>query len=302
MPVSKCSAPNRVLFPTIRHSLLAPGPSSPAGSEDLAKQVSVDFGINAWSQVRDDVINCFYNTNSSLAFITQVKSVYSASSGSATISANVLSFNFSNGMQASLGTNFTAGPNANSASTQPGTLSSTSAAQAAQNIFFGGNVFLYADLPLVTKKLITTDRWHYQDDILVREGVDLQSFSGTSTVVSSPPTHFNVLDEMYYQYDSIPSTGATPSTLSVFVGGQYGYAYTSGGYAQQYGFGKKTSAQVGDIGGGVLLSGQYNITVLREFGPAQAYVDATTGMPTQVNNFKSFTFSIQYQGSGLSAK
>jgi hypothetical protein len=318
--VTTCTPPDRTLFPTIRSSLLPPGKSAPSGAERLASQVAIDFGVDVWGATKEAVINCFYQTNAQLAFFTQVRSIYNAASTSATVTANIGSYNFNNGMQIALGTNVQAGPSSASTTTAGSsssstmtagsrspttsttlpTLTSSAAGQAAQNLFYGGSIFLYDDLPVFVKKTSGSVRWHFEDDILGREGVDIQNFSGTSTSATSPNTHFNALNEAYWQYDADPSTATAAVPLAIFIGGQYGYAYTSHGYAREYGFVNKSNAQVGNVAAGLIVTGQFNISVLRQFGPSQQYILSTTGSRTVANNFKSWSFGIQYQSKGLS--
>lgn len=302
---SNCSVPSRVLFPTSGSPVLPAGTEFPSGSERIARRVLKDFGPEAWADTTEALINCYYSTDGQLAFFTQVKSIYNAMSASTTVTADIGSYNFDNGMRLTLGTNIQAGPsgNSNSASmptTSLPTLSATESAQAAQNLFFGGNIYIYDQLPAVTKKDNPFSRWHFDDDILFREGVDVQNFNAKSTSATSPTTHFNAFDEAYWQYDANPSAPGQPVPLAIFLGGQYGYAYTAHRYAEDYGFVHKENAQVGDLSGGIVVTGQFVISVLREFGPSQAYLDSASGNRTVVNNFKSWSFGIQYQSKGLS--
>lgn len=300
-----CRPPDNNWFPTVRSSLLSPSKAYPPGSEDLAVRAAKQFGRNLWGEQKEAVINCYYQTNDQLAFFTQVKSIYNAMSSSTTVAANIGSYNFNNGMQLSLGTNIQAGPAGPTPTVVAGqsvpTLTATGAAQAAQNLFYGGNVYVYDDFPILIKKASGSIRWHFVNDILAREGVDIQSFNGTTTTATSPTTHFNFFDEAYWQYDADPATGSQTAPLAIFLGGQYGYAYTSVRYAQQYGFLNKSNAQVGAISFGVLVTGQFNVTVLREFGPSQKFIDSSTGKLGVVNNFKSWSFGVQYQTKGISS-
>ena len=56
-----------------------------------------------------DDINAFYSTASNVSYFKQVKSIYNGASSSATVSADIASLNFSNGMQVTAGTNIQAG-------------------------------------------------------------------------------------------------------------------------------------------------------------------------------------------------
>lgn len=301
---STCRPPDNNWFPTVRSSLVPPGNSFPSGSEDLAIAVVKKFDStrNLWGEQKEAVINCYYQTNSQLAFFTQIRSIYNAMSTSTTVAANIGSYNFNNGMQLSLGTNIQAGPAGPSNKAVAGpipTLTATGSAQAAQNLFYGGNLYIYDEFPVLIKKDSGSIRWHFLYDILAREGVDIQNFNGTTTTATSPTTHFNLSNEMYWQYDADPQDSPTPP-LAVFLGGQYGYAYTAVRYAQQYGFLNKSNAQVGAISLGLIVTGQFDVTVLRQFGPSQKFIDSSTGAVGVVNNFKSWSFGIQYQTKGIS--
>jgi len=294
-----CTMPNRALLPTIY-------PNLPPGlhSKRLSEKVANDFGGDVWDKTNEAVINCYYATDGALSFFTQIKSIYNPNSASATVAADIGSYNFNNGMRLSLGTNIQAGSGGASPGVPPSsavpTLASASAAQAAQNLFFGGNIYVYDELPLFTKRKSGLDRWHFSTDLLAREGVDVQSFTGTSTTATTPTTHFNFLGEGYYQYDANPSDPTQPPPLAIYIGGQYGYAYTAHRYTQEYGFYHKTNADVGDVSFGVLVTGQFNIAVMRQFGPSQKYIDSTTNDLTVINNFKSWSFGILYQSKGVS--
>jgi len=307
--VTNCVSPDRFFLPTIRSSLLDPSVSPPDGSEKAAKAIADGFGVDMWGINREATINCFYQTAGQLAFFTRVQSVYNSNSASTTVSANVGSFNFNNGFEVTLGTNIQAGSaNPNGATAAPSTapapgqlatLTKVAAAQAAQNLFYGGNIFLYADLPVFAVKNSSSGRFHIDYDLLFREGVDLQNFSGASTTANSPPTHFDAVQEGYWQYDADPATATAPVPFAVWLGGQYGYAFTSHAYARDYGFFNKSNADLGEAAFGLIVTGQFNISVMREFGPTQQYKDSVSGTDAKVNNFKSWSFSIQYQTKGL---
>jgi hypothetical protein len=257
----------------------------------------MDFGAG-----RDENINAFYGTNSSLSYFNQIKSIYNGASSSATVSADLTTLNFSNGMQVTAGTNIQAGssgtPAVNSGALP--TLSSTAAGQATQNMLYGGTVFGSALYPLLAAggaSLGSTGGLGFLVDFVGREGIDIQNFkSGTSVNVNAPPSHTSAQVEGYLQYNSINSTaGSNAFAGAVFVGGSYGYTYTSHGYARDYGFGGNVSNGIGQISAGILISGVAKISVSRAFGPSQTYIDSATMAKTTVNNFKSWSFGISYQ-------
>ena len=100
---------------------------------------------------KDTNINTFWQTNGSFTFLGQVKSIYNGASGSATVSADLGTLNFGNGMQLTVTTNAQAGPsgaNPISTGTVP-TLSSNGAGQATQNMLFGGTFLISQLYPLL---------------------------------------------------------------------------------------------------------------------------------------------------------
>lgn len=135
-------------------------------------------------------------------------------------------------------------------------------------------------------------------DFHAREGLDVQSFNGTSTSVNSPPTHFLGGLEGYLQYDSTNSaSGSTGPVGSIFLGGSYGYSYTSHGYARQYGLGNQVGNPLAQVSVGILISKVVRIAGSRGFGPKQTYIDSTSMNQVSVDNFKSWSFNIAYQST-----
>jgi hypothetical protein len=138
-------------------------------------------------------------------------------------------------------------------------------------------------------------------DLTAREGIDIQNFkSGTSTVVTSPPSHTAAQLEGYVVWNAInppdASTGSTDKFAgSIFLGGAYGYSYTSHGYALDYGFAKQNN-RLGQISAGIRVNGVVNIVISRGFGPPQTYFDSTNNNSrTTINNFKAWSIGISYQ-------
>ncbi len=251
---------------------------------------------------RNDNINTFFGSAGSLSYFGQIKSIYNGASSSATVSADIASLNFSRGFQVTGGTNIQAG-SSGATSVSPGTvptLSASAAGQAVQNMLYGGTIYASALLPLSSygaDSVNSTDGFGFSVNLVGREGVDIQNFkSGTSTNVVAPPSHGSVKIESYLQYNSINlSPGSSQFAGAIFVGGSYGYNYTSHGYARDYGFGNNVSNGVGQVSAGILVSGVAKIAVSRAFGPSQTYIDSTTKTQTTVNNFKAWSFGITYQ-------
>jgi hypothetical protein len=247
-------------------------------------------------------INNFYGTVGTFSYLRQVKSIYNGASSSATISADIASLNFLNGMQLTAGTNIQAGgssPASVTSGTIP-TLSAMSAGQATQNMLYGGTIVASGSYPLVVggaDQINSLGGLGILIDLVGREGIDVQNFSaGTSTSVVSPSSHSSAQLEGYLQYNSTNlATSSSTYAGAVFVGGSYGYSYTSHDYARDYGFGNRVNNDIGQVSAGIVISGVAKIALSRAFGPPQTYIDSTSSVQTRINNFQSWSFGIAYQ-------
>lgn len=251
---------------------------------------------------KDANINAFYQTTGAYTFFGQIKSIYNGASSSATISADLGTLNFGNGMQVTVTTNAqagSAGATPISSSTIP-TLSSNGAGQATQNVLFGGNFLvseLYPLLAVGASKLATAGGLGFSADFIAKEGVDVQNFkSGTNFNVTSPPFHGSGQIEGFLQYNSINLIPNSQNfSGSLFAGGSYGYSYTSPAYLRDYGFASTQNNGIGLVSFGIVLNGVARISVSRGFGPSQTYIDSTTMIKTSVNNFKAWSIGVTYQ-------
>jgi hypothetical protein len=257
----------------------------------------------------DANINTFYSTDGTFSYFNQIKSIYNGASGAATVSADLWTFNMRAGTQVTVGTNVQAGSSGTttvSSGTVP-TLSANGAGQATQNMLYGGSFVisaLYPVLAIGASKANSPDNFGILLDVIGKEGADIQNFkSGTSISVNSPPTHTSVHMEGYLQYNSTHlATSASNYMGALFIGGSYGYDYTSHGYARDYGFGNRVQNDLGQVSVGILINGIARIAVSRAFGPSQTYIDSTSKTQTTVNNFKAWSFGITYQSPAPAAK
>jgi hypothetical protein len=262
-------------------------------------------GVKAGYTDQKDYVNAFYRTFTSISFFNQVKSIYNAASASATLSADLTSLNFTDGMQVNVATNVQAGSTGSTAisSGDIPTLSAAASGQAAQNMLYGGTMVVTALYPFIAidaAKANSTGAFGLTVDTAVREGIDIQNFkSGVNTSVTSPPSHASALLEGYAWYNSTnlnPDSGTFAGAL--FVGGSYGYSHTSHEYARDYGFGPHLNRPIGQISAGILINNVAKISVSRGFGPSQTYVDSASMLPKTVNNFKSWSIGVTYQSTG----
>lgn len=264
--------------------------------------------------IRQKNINNYYGVGGTgnISFFDQIKSIYNQASSSSTISADLTSLNFSSGWQMTAGTNVQAGSSGSTTTVTSGaipTLSANGAAQAAQNMIYGGNFTLRAVFPVVGAGIQTSLPGGIGGtmNFVLQEGTDIQNFKpGTSTNVNSPPLHTAAGMEGYLLANSInlaPGTDSSSNTFAgqIFIGGSYGYSYTSHDYARDYGFGS-VHRGVGQASAGILIKNVAKISISRGFGPSQVYIDSTSGAKMKVNNFKSFSFGIAYQSTSSSAK
>lgn len=248
-------------------------------------------------------INNFYNTSGAFSYFDQIKSIYNPASASATLSADLATLNFFNGMQLIAGTNVQAGSSGSSApvsGTLP-VLSSDAAAQAAQNVLYGGTLFtalLYPLLALGADNVNSAGNFGVLVDVVGKAGADIQNFkSGTNTNVTAPPFHGSGQIEGYLQYNSINmASNSNIFAGAIFLGGSYGPSYMSSDYARDYGF-KHMWNGTGRISFGVLINDVAKIEVSRGFGPSQTFVNSATMLtnPATVDNFKSWSIGITYQ-------
>jgi hypothetical protein len=244
----------------------------------------------------------FFGVNGAVSPLTQIGSAYNGASSSATVSANLVSLIMPGGWQAVASTNVQAGSSGETSVAQGTipTLAATAAGQATQNMLYGGTIAIAADLPIFYygPNMANPGGIGIELDAVGREGIDVQNFkAGTSTSVSSPPSHFASQLEGYFLMNSwnSPSPGASGFAGSLFIGGSYGYSYTSHGYARDYGFGNRVNNDIGQVTAGIMITNVSKISVSRAFGPSQNYIDSTSMAQTKINNFKAWSFAITYQ-------
>jgi hypothetical protein len=287
----------RPVAPSSVATRLLTEPASPSG--EFCWLFPTRYGCMNYGAGAAANINTFFGTAGETSFFNQIKSIYNGASGSATISADVASLNFANGMQVTTGVNMQAGA----------PLPAQGMAQAAQNMLYGGTEFasiLYPLMAVGADKLGSAGGFGMTLDMIVKEGIDLQNFSlGNNLNVNSPPSHSSGQVEGYLQYNSTNVATASDSidfAGAIFVGGSYGYSYTSHDYAQEYGFGDRVRNCIGQISAGILINGVARITVSRAFGPWQSYIDSVTMTQTRVNNFKAWSIGITYQAPASAPK
>lgn len=257
-------------------------------------------------------INTFWGTNGGFVFFNQINSIYNGASNSETVSADIGTLNFPFGMQMNIGSNVQAGASptvAVSTGTVP-TLAPSAAAQAAQNMLYGGTIFASGAYPLLAvggNRINNPGSWGGMLDVTAREGIDIQSFkAGTSTGLTSPSSHSSAQVEGYFQVNSTNlAIGGSTFAGALFIGGSYGYTYTSHSYIRDYGI-RSPQNSVGQISGGVILNGIAKLAFSRAFGPSQTYFDGTAtptpSTPTTINNFKTLSFELSYQSPAPGSK
>jgi hypothetical protein len=289
-------------------------PTYPGSTLHKVKGTESTAAPNPWFptiSMDDDAaqVQQFFGSNQSISPLSQIGSSYNGASSSATVSANLVSLIFKQGWQAVVATNIQAGSSGVTdvaRGTVP-TLSASAAGQATQNMLYGGTLAFVADLPLIYygPHVNESGGWGFELDGVSREGIDIQNFkSGTTTNVTSPPSHHATQLESYLLYNSAnPSSGSTTGFAgSLFVGGSYGYSYTSHQYARDYGFGNRVNNDLGQVSAGILITNVAKISVSRAFGPSQTYIDSTSMIQTKVNNFKAWSFGITYQQAAPAPK
>lgn len=253
----------------------------------------------------NDSLNQFFGVSDKISFLHQVKSIYNGASGSDTVSADIATLYFPPpvAFEITAGTNIQAGatpPTTVSAGTTP-TLSSTAAAQATQNLLYGGTIVATVSYPLIAigaNGVNQSGNFGTRIDVAGRGGVDIQSFkSGTSSSATAPPSHGSAQLQGYMQYNSTKLSQNENYDGAIFFGFAYGYDYMSHGYQRDYGFSNVHNG-MGQISAGILISGVATISVSRAFGPSQTYIDSTSSAVVTANNFKAWSFGISYQSAG----
>ena len=269
-------------------------------------KAATGFGKNFFPTVHltSTDLQTFFGANGTISPLTQLGSAYNGASASATISANLFTLIMPGGFQAVGITNIQAGSSGETPVAQGTipTLSASAAGQATQNMLYGGTIAFAADLPVFFygPNLSKAGGVGVEFDAVTREGIDVQNFkSGTSTSVSSPPSHHATQLEGYFLVNAFnpPPATSTGFAGTLFLGGSYGYSYTSHGYARDYGFGTRVNNDIGQVTAGVMLTNISKITFSRAFGPSQTYIDSTTLVQTKVNAFKAWSFGITYQSA-----
>ena len=185
-------------------------------------------------------------------------------------------------------------------------------------MLYGGTLFLSGAYPILAvggNRINGAGNWGGMLDVAAREGIDVQSFkSGTSTGLTSPSTHSSLQMEGYFQVNStnLPTGGSGTFAGALFVGGSYGYSYTSHQYIRDYGIASPHNS-LGQLSGGVIINGVAKIAFSKAFGPSQTYIDGTVPPPpptnpptpptsTTVNNFKTLSFELSYQSPAPGSK
>lgn len=257
------------------------------------------------ASARDSNVNKFYNTSGAFSYFNQIKSIYNSASSAATVSADLATLNFHSGLQVIGTTNVQVGatsPTPVSSGTLP-TLAATDAGKATQDMLSGGTFVGAVSYPLISAGvggLGSPGGAGLIIDAVGTEGVDIQNFkSGTNTNVNAPPSHTSARIEGYLQYNSINLAAGSNSLFAgaVFVGGSYGFSYSSHDFSRDYGFGNRVSNGIGQISFGILINNVAKIVFSRAFGPSQTYIDSTTMAQTTVNNFNAWSFGITYQSN-----
>ncbi|MFZ0318309.1 MAG: hypothetical protein WAL56_04210 [Candidatus Sulfotelmatobacter sp.] len=294
-----CSATANIFLPL--HQGFEPGkiyPFAPKGmSPDLAIALYKAFG----DPMRKSVVNCFYSTNNLFSYFNQFQSIYNAASGSTTVSATIGTLNFASGAQLTvetrpqIGTPTSSGTVASTPVSGPPPLSSTAAAQGAQNIQNGGTVLAYGLYPLISHQANPL----FSLSAVVREGADLQKFNNTSITSTNPSTHTFVGLQSYLQYSSSNSaTNSSDPAGQIFLGASYGYNLMNHTYSEQNGFGGRVNTQIAQVSAGILFSGNVRLAASRGFGPSQKYIDSTSMIQKTANDFQTWSIAIAYQSSG----
>jgi hypothetical protein len=279
--------------------------------EWLQKKIGKDFGREI------NTIEGFYHGGSGSQFdaFTQFNMIYNAAASSATMSADIATLDFFPGIEVAVATSLQTGageattPTASSSAslvsvflrpraadeafTTP-TLSATQAAQSAQNLINGGNLYVHATYPIFSNNPAVGSAFRLLGVVRARDGVDIPNFAGTSTVTSDPINHFSAHTEWLAEYQALANAGSAVSAGSIFADASLGYGYSSHTFTQQNGFGNHVQYLLGQVSAGISFNHTIQLAVQRNFGPSQTYIDSTTTLPTTQNQFKTWSMAINY--------
>jgi hypothetical protein len=306
-----CVSPSAHLAPLNRASG-DPRETDPA-ARALEAKLNVDFDMLI------QTIYCFYSQSGAFSLLNGVTTTYTPSASSSTAKGQFFSLAFLGGVQLTAGTTVQTSKSGTGSSSPASTgslrdaaaatvtapsLSSTQASQDAQSLVNGGNISVNAVWPAYYVSSSTGKLSNFTSFGLVtaRDGFDVPSFLGTTTVTTDVTNHFNLSAESYLQFDALPPQGGHDSAGSVFFDVRYGYNYSAAEFVRQAGFGSKTSTQLGQVTVGAVVVGKVNIAATRYvFAPMQTWTDSTTGLITTKNNLSSWSLSVNFAGSQKSS-
>jgi hypothetical protein len=210
------------------------------------------------SPATDNDVTCFWGASGVLAPLTQVQYIYGFGEGTNTLSADMLSIQFSApvGMQVSLGTSVTGGGSTNSA---PGQVS---ASAAIASLEAGGNFYLRAMYPIY---VYNSSSITFLTALNAKFGFGVNGFAGQATLSQGTEQYVSVPGEVYFAYNGIGNAGGF---YADYRGGLQ--SVPGGDFKKALGLSSNTFA-LHQLSFGLNFGGLMRIGAQRYYGPAAGF-------------------------------
>jgi hypothetical protein len=267
--------------------------------------------------VTNAMINCYFNTTSNLAFVTEAQYLYNPGQTANTISGNLASLQFPGGVQLTLagnantsscsgasvgstssGSTTTTNATSSTCGTMPSGSSTPSLQQDEQTLTQGGPIALKALWPILN---LREPFLQVMSVAAPKLGFDVSGLSTQGTATGATDVNGNLSSETYFELDAIPAAAGGESPGAIFADYRVGWEHVSSTFATAAGLTGGNNFTLQQLSGGLVINGFLRISAQRYFGPEQAYV-TSSGSTATVNNFKSWQLAIQLVPSNVKTK
>ena len=191
----------------------------------------------------------------SIAPLNQVSYLYGSDSRS--LSADLITAYFSNGIAAALGSSVTAGA---SSTTATGT-QVESQAQALAQLKTGGDFYVKVMYPLMSHSSRNSKQWLF---VVPRLGFNFDGFGSQQTITEATEYNLYSVAEYYYQYGSNRNKNSNLQVAAFYLDLQGGGEFVSDKLATAVAL-KGKATWVGQIGGGIKFFGLLDVGLQKTF-------------------------------------